>query len=290
MQQPLSPLWSSFDALPAPAAGVHRYLLINQAALKEQRALLSSLSKFECLPLFGQSDAACRDGATPFVLRLDPTTRIRPIIHELADAACYACALTQIDTQSDIQTLTEALTRRCEVLLPDGVPMLLRYFDTRVFMSLLDVLTPEQADSFLSCASDWWYSDREGAMVPAMGTVRTTGDAFSPPLVLSVTQEHAMIEASEPDAVIDLIASSGRHPLFDIPYPQRYPIVVDLVYRARQWGLEEIPDFAAFVTIALSTSNDFDVLPPWNELLPRVQAGELTFSAALDRVRNLEET
>lgn len=99
-----------------------------------------------------------------------------------------------------------------------------------------------------------------------------------------------MIEASEPDAVIDLIASSGRHPLFDIPYPQRYPIVVDLVYRARQWGLEEIPDFAAFVTIALSTSNDFDVLPPWNELLPRVQAGELTFSAVLDRVRNLEET
>lgn len=288
MQQLPSPLWSSFDALPAPAVGVHRYLLINQAALKGQRALFSSLSKFECRPLFGQSDAACRDGATPFVLRVDPATRIRPIIQELADAACYACALTQIDTPSDIQTLTDALTRRCEVLLPDGVAMLLRYFDTRVFMSLLDVLSPEQVDSFLSCASDWWYSDREGAMLPAGRTVRTAGDAFSPPLTLSVAQEHAMIEASEPDAVIDLIASSGRHQLFDIPYPQRYPIVADLVYRARQWGLEQIPDFAAFVTIALSTSNDFDLLPPWNELLPRVQAGELTFGAVLDRVRNLE--
>lgn len=289
MPQMQSPLWVSFDALPAPTFGMHRYLLVNQAALRGEHALLARLSRFECRPLFGQSDEACRDGATPFVLRTDFSTGLRSLLQELMDAACYACALSQIDTSLDIRTLADALTRRCEVLLPDGMEMLLRYFDTRVLMSLLDVLTIEQRRSFLSCASDWWYADREGAMVPSGCNGEADADVFPTPLELSADQERAMIDAAEPDAVIDFIRSSGRHPLFDIPYSQRYPIVHNLVDRARHWGLEDIPDFAAFVTVALSVSSDFDILRPWNELLPQVKAGELTFGTVLERVRIGEE-
>ena len=181
-----------------------------------------------------------------------------PILRDLADAACYACALSQIDTSLEIGQFADALTRRSEVLLPDGMSMLLRFFDTRILMPLLDVLTDDQRIAFLSCARDWWYADREGAMVPSLRPTWAGADTFAPPLKLSADQERAMIDASEADAVIDFVGSRGRHPLFDAPYPQRYPIVRALIDRAHHWGLENI------------------------------QAKGLTFRAALDQVRNKE--
>jgi len=288
VQQTQPPLWSSLDALPAPAAGLHRYLLVNQAALKGERTLLARLSRLERRPLFGLGDDSCLDGATPFVIRIDFSVNFRSILRDLANAACYACALSQIDTSLEIGQFADALTRRSEVLLPDGMSMLLRFFDTRILMPLLDVLTDDQRIAFLSCARDWWYADREGAMVPSLCPTWAGADTFAPPLKLSAGQERAMIDASEADAVIDFVGSRGRHPLFDAPYPQRYPIVRALIDRAHHWGLENIPDLAAFVTVALSTSSDFDMLPPWSELLPQVKAKGLTFRAALDQVRNKE--
>jgi hypothetical protein len=290
MPRDSSPLWDSIEALPLRPEGAHRYLLVNQAAIPGQRPLLTRLTTLPCQPLFGQDADACYDGATPFVVCIDNALASPSgMLAELADAACYACALSIIDTPLDLRGIARALTARTDVLLPDGDVMLLRFFDTRIFMALIDVLDDEQRDQFLSCATEWWYADREGAMVPSKGIGQDGLDRYEPPLRLDPTQERAMIEASEPDAVIDLLLSRGTSPLLDHSYPMRYPIVLGLLQRARAWGIDELPDLAAFSLLALYGPSDFDRLPPWDDLLPRVKSGELTFSAAVERAHDAEQ-
>lgn len=291
MAQSVSPLWKSIEALPLPAAGSRRYLLVNQAALPGQRALLARLTTLPSQALLGQEVEACHDGATPFVVCIDNAPMAaRAMLAELADAACYGCALSVIDTPLDLRHLANALTARTEVLLPDGDAMLLRFFDTRIFMSLIDVLGEAERHSFLSCATEWWYADREGAMVPSTRLGHESVDRYEPPLRLSAAQERAMIEAAEPDAVIDLLVSRGVRPLLDLPYPVRHPVVLGLVQRARGWGLDDLPDLAAFSLLALHGPTDFDRLAPWDELLPRVRQGELSFSAAIERAQDMEDS
>lgn len=286
-----SPLWDSIEALPPNPEGTYRYLLVNQAAIPGQRPLLSRLTTLPCQPLFGQDVEACHDGATPFVVRIDNApASARATLAQLADAACYGCALGLIDTPLDLRGIARALTARTDVLLSDGDAMLLRFFDTRVFMSLIDVLDDKQRDGFLSCTTEWWYADREGAMVPSARLGQDGVDRHEAPLRLSPAQERTMIEASEPDAVIDLLVSRGTSSLLAHPYPMRYPIVLGLLQRARAWGLEDLPDLAAFCLLALNGPSDFDTLAPWNALLPQVKRGELTFAAAIELAQDAEQS
>ncbi|MCG5263404.1 DUF4123 domain-containing protein [Cupriavidus gilardii] len=290
MPRDSSPLWDSIEALPLRPEGAHRYLLVNQAAIPGQRPLLTRLTTLPCQPLFGQDTDACYDGATPFVVCIDNALASPSgMLAELADAACYGCALSIIDTPLDLRGIARALTARTDVLLPDGDVMLLRFFDTRIFMALIDVLDDEQRDQFLSCATEWWYADREGAMVPSARLNQDGMDRYEAPLRMNRTQERAMIEAAEPDAVIDLLLSRGTTSLLALPYPLRYPTVLGLLHRARAWGLNDLPDLAAFSLLALYGPSDFDTLPPWNDLLPLVKRGELTFPVAIERAHDAEQ-
>lgn len=285
-----SPLWQSLDALPPSGLGVHRYLLVNQGALQGQAALVSRLLTLPHHALLGQDADACSDGVTPFLLRID--TGIASHRHQIAalvDAACYASALSVIDSALELRDLARVLTARTEVLLSDDMPMLLRFFDTRVLFALLETLTEAQCDAFLSCAVHWWAADREGAIVPCTRLDAGGVDAFTAPLRLTTAQEVAMITASEPDAVMDLLTTRGTPRFMAIPYPARYPVVRAIVERARGWGLRDLPDMQSFAMLCMLAGMDFDQREPWAALLPEVSDGRLTFNEALHRVAEQEE-
>lgn len=284
-----SPLWQSLDALPPAALGVHRYLLVNQGALPGQGALIARLLTLPHHALLGQEADACADGVTPFLLGIDTGIAThRDQLAALADAACYASALSVIDSRMEMRDLARVLTARTEVMLSDDLPMLLRFFDTRILFALLDQLSDAERDDFLSCATHWWAADRDGEMVPCTRFDAEGVDRFNAPLRLSSTQEVAMITASEPDAVMDVLTSRSVPNFLAIPYPERYPVVLTLVERAREWGLHELPDLQSFALLAMLAGTQFDQLPPWSTLLPEVKAGSLTFNEALHRAAEQE--
>lgn len=286
-----SPLWDSIAALPPRGEDAHRYLLINQAAWASSCGHLRALCEFERCPLFGQDVSACEDGATPFLLRLDGqigiTAATRPL-RALCAEGCFASALHVIDSPHPIQALAQSLTARCDAVLSDEQTMVLRYFDARVFEAMLTHFSASQLAVLVSCSRRWWYAAREGVVSPVYVNPWPTVELFTPPWRLSLEQEHALLDASEPDTMIDLLTRSNVEPLLDLPFPQRYARVRDLLAGARRWGIHGVSDQAAYCTLSLHHGTDLADIPLWVQLLPRVKREEITFKQALEHAHEQE--
>lgn len=278
-------LWQSIGELPPRGPGEHRYLLVNQAAWHGQPETMQGLKSFDRVALFGSSVDACVDGATPFLIRLDgqfgDTLAARPI-RVLCETGCWASAISVLDSARPMTALAAALSARCEARLSDGQDMLLRYFDTRVLAVLLDVFTPEQLMHLGACATRWWYAGRSGALEPVTLSPWPAEDKFVPPWSLSQRQEDLLLEASEADAIVDLLTRQRVEPLLALPYESRHPVVAALLTQAKGWGLVGLSDQVAFCTLALVTGDEVARVAPWDELLPKVRSGALSFAAALE--------
>ena len=73
-------------------------------------------------------------------------------------------SLTLLHSSLAFEALAQRLKYRLDVLLPDGLPAMLRYFDTRILESLIQVLEPDQRNHFLGIAYCWQWLDRGGDM------------------------------------------------------------------------------------------------------------------------------
>lgn len=79
----------------------------------------------------------------------------------------------------------------------EGMGVLLRYFDPRVFESLLAVLEERQRSDFLNPADCWWYVGRSGSLLRQCAQYAAMDPNIS--LELSASQEFALLDASEID-------------------------------------------------------------------------------------------
>jgi Domain of unknown function (DUF4123) len=279
-----SPLWQSISALPPRGPEQHRYLLVNQAAWQTDPKIIAELSAFERLALLGQPIAACTDGATPFLLRLDGQVGNTPStapLRRLCNAGYYASALSVIDSALPMQSLAASITDRCDARLPDHQDVLLRIFDTRVVEALLEHFTPEQKSLLVACSTHWWIAGREGELAPVHVSPWPTQDLFEPPWQLTQQQETALLDASEADAMVDLLTRRNVEPLLALQYPQRYPVVRELLAQCRALNMDAISDQAAYCTLVLMREQRLEDDPSWQALLPRVKRKELSFQAAL---------
>jgi hypothetical protein len=277
-------LWSSVDNLPRSAAGEFRYILINQAAFADRITCIEKLAIFDRHALLQQPISACCDGATPFLITLEQATpgdRPTRILEGFCDEACYASALSVLDSSLPPERMAQALTQRCDAVLPDRSEVLLRYFDTRIMASLVVILEPEQRADLLSCASAWWFAGRDGQVIRAPASTPGGWDLSGRPIRFSLTQVAALNQASIPDGVIDTLTRANLKALIEIPYALRYPLIQKHLADARNWGIKEKTDLAAYCALALESGSGFEEIMPWSELLSRVAQDELQFSEAL---------
>jgi hypothetical protein len=279
-----SPLWLGLEKLLLEEQGHGLYLLVNQSAFASSMKSVERLASFEKQPLLGQVADAWRDSATPFVAALRGATsdegKMRAL-RRLCDDGCYGSALHVIASNLTLHALADELTVRCEALLPDDYEVLLRYFDTRILASLMEVMTPEQSVMFFSCSQRWHYADRRGVLIQAHLFDDDTEIAVSAPLVLSVVQQNALIQAGEVDAVIDVLMRNKIEPLLDMPFPERHPTISRLINAAAGWALNSTADLAAYCTLALLGGEGFDKGEPWSSQLALVKRGDIRFSDAL---------
>jgi Domain of unknown function (DUF4123) len=283
------PLWSALESLPPRGAHEHRYLLVNQAAFGIDSPLIRRLGRFKRAALLRQPVDACTDGATPFLLLWEGVSDDKPAlraVQALCQEACYACAVSVIDSTLDLEPLAAALTARCTVRLPDDMNMVLRFFDTRVMTALIDAQEPKQKDAFFSCATHWLYSGREGSLDVAPTAGQAGHDSFVTPLTLIQRQQNELIDAGEADLVIGLLANANVEPLIELPVAKRHIVVSQFLADAKAWGLSETPDFTGNCCLALSIGPDFATLAPWKQWLPEIKAGHLKFGEALARAES----
>jgi hypothetical protein len=284
-------LWDGWCAMPPPPDGQHRYLLVNQAAWNAHLRVIRDLRSFPRQALLGQGAGACEDGATPFVVsiegRPDEGACAWPL-RALCDSGRWACALHLIDSPLPLQDLAHALSERCLACLSDGQEMLLRCFDTRVLAVLRDVLQPVQMQDLVSCTSAWWFANRGGEWA-SMNVPGWPGEErFQAPWELGLEQEHALLDASEADAMIDLLTRQGQPALLALPYGERYPAIRELLAQGKAWGLDGTTDLSAYCTLGLSQGRTFSQAEPWQSALQQVREGRKPFIQAIEQARREE--
>lgn len=180
-----------------------------------------------------------------------------------------------------------ALASRLDANLPDGLRVVLRYADARVLLSLVAVLEGAQAQAFFGFASAWWCLDRQMHLISVWDRhlqVMALGQQATERLVnlqFTPAQQAALLEASEPDAVIGLLRQQEENEIDSLPPGPRHALVRWLIGRSREFGVQATADYALLCLVALQHGESFMDEPIWRTALEQVKAGRAKVSDAL---------
>jgi len=266
---------SALEATDAEGQGL--YWLIDQSAMPRPPWLRRHVSRKACWDVLRGTAVEEFDGASPVLVRCDAQaacSRLGTVLHGQAQ---YACALHLLVSALDGSDLCAALRERTRLELPEGLPAILRFFDTRALPVLPDVLTPAQYAGLVAPVSAWWYVDRGGSLQPMPAPKADVPSMSLPPWILTQDQEQALVDDGLADAVIDLLITHGHPGMLERLPPQQYALVAPLVASARDYKLDEPPQALAFVAQALEGGEDFHLQQPWADRLRRHAAGQCAF-------------
>lgn len=248
----------------------YRYLLIDTSAVESAATSLPLLKCLPSLDVLAESEVDWKETASPVLIQLPEQA--------ITDAQCnqwafffeqwrWANAFIYIETHHPFKTVSLALAKRLYVQLSDAQEMLLRYFDTRIFTSLLNVLTPDQKKSFLGVADAWHYPNRDGVCVSLVindnNALPRKRDTFQSAFELSAQQEFKMLEASETDTMVDLLLSHQETALNTMNPFQQYTTIDALLRAAKTYAIKDIHDQSVFCLLGLGLGTDFYAQDPW---------------------------
>jgi len=164
----------------------------------------------------------------------------------LATHGACASAVTLLDSPLPTADLRRRLVARLDVTLSENMVMMLRFFDPRILAQLRITLTAAQSAAFFSVASHWWYLDRAGMLIEFDADF-SPADAACIPLVLHQKQEFALVDASEADHVLALLAQEVPNLMASIPPCERYRAVLTNFSKAKREGVTSIHDLMVHV-------------------------------------------
>ena len=141
----------------------------------------------------------------------------------------------------------------------DAQRMLLRFADTRILPILSQALTSAQWAAFTAHLDSWHFINREGKLESctlAPENINATID-----IQLSQDQLDTLLQAAEPDAVIDLLAE-GMPELIppDLKKSEFHALITESCKLGKQYAIAAFPDtvslsVAACLTRGLSNSD-----------------------------------
>ena len=174
----------------------------------------------------------------------------RRVFDWLRQHGTYSSSVMMIVSSLDLTHLARELGTRLHITLAGGVEAMLRFFDPRVFESLLNILTREQTEDFLGVVSSWHYVDRSGRIAQAINTYGAIKPT-SKPVSLSQEQEDHLLAASEIDQILNSLRSSVPDQFSEIPRESQYGFVSESVIEARSEKLESVLQMSLYTMIRL---------------------------------------
>jgi hypothetical protein len=244
------------------------YLLLDHSAI-DGLALRLDAERWPWRSLLDSAPAAL--AAAPLLVDVSAllhATNPAARLARLCDCAAYSNALSLLLTPLDHDALAGRLKKRLDVNAEDGLPLLLRYADTRIFASALTILLPPQRAAFLGVAQAWWFCDRNGELRNA-GAAFHAHDNWPAPFELCDAQYAAFMEAALPDEVASLIPAEALARANLAP-ASLHALLARAIADARRWKIKASPELAVFAFLALQFGAGFDQAAPWNQALPRI--------------------
>ncbi|MDE2431182.1 MAG: DUF4123 domain-containing protein, partial [Burkholderiales bacterium] len=206
----------------------------------------------------------------------------------LSKQGSYSSSLIFFRSPQAIDKLTMRLQRRLQITLPDNIDAMLRFYDPRVFESLISSLTPQQRDRFLSIGSKWWWVDRCGHLHSIDSNFEEC-DSVNCIESLSKEQEAKLIDACEPDQVTDILRKNLPEHYLALSPSDRHPFVLRQMTAAKELGIHVTHELALFCGLSLLYGEDFTSESDWKAALTQVKDGKIRLTEATERVEGNEQ-
>ena len=260
----------------------HLYALVDHGAMP---GLIVQLNKFNVTwtSLFdGSRDEGALEVA-PILMQIragEQMLSYKAVMNWLLAQGRYSSSLLFLYSPLDTADLARSLALRLDVALPDGVEMLLRFFDGRVFEVLMDVLQAEQKVAFLRPARAWWFVDPLGKLRLCDSWFAETESPLVP-LVLNSAQEAALIDASEIDQVAMLLAAVMPSEFESMHEVDRVSFLLKSIATARSYKIVAPNDLTLYCAMALTHGDGFDRDSPWASRFAKISEGLITMNDAM---------
>jgi len=273
-----------------PEGGLCLYALVDHAAAPGLVAQLRQWSSIRWRSLFEGSREARALGVAPILIRLGTNPQAsaagRVVLAWLLDRCAFGNAMLLLHSTWTLDALAPALVRRLDARLPDDMPVMLRYFDPRVFAALVPVLTDRQRADFLAVACRWSWLDRAGSLQIRDADAPQDVDPMKEALTLDAAQEAALIDAAEADAV----ALEIRKQAPDLS-GQRTAAALHALIRAclpavHRYGIGDVRQQALFCITAVHAGPRFHEEPAWQQALEGAQRDGRPFAQVLQEMES----
>lgn len=267
-----------------PATDSFLYGVIDHAGLPGLGARLTD-SASEWMSLFESEDPDILSVA-PLLFRIgtgQDGTQQRRLLRWLVQQGTYASSIVLMASPLALQPLAHRLTARLDAVLPENMEILLRFFDPRVLEQLMVVLSTEQKQAFLSVAEHWWFVDRRGHLKEVAATFCAVDD-FIVPLPLSTVQESALLDASEPDQVAQLLQSGAPIDFETLRPGERYDFLLRHMAAARQFGIQATHELSLYCALAMLHGEHFAAGKNWQAALQEVKQKKMSLTQAVTQM------
>jgi Domain of unknown function (DUF4123) len=274
------------------ALDLHRYLIVDTAATRPTNMAKALAIEAPAFDLLKGERCDWRESASPVLLELPRQAQGKSTCSSIRNALIkwrYANCFIAIVSDISFQQMTQLLSQRTDALLPDNMTVVLRYFDTRVFGTLMQIFSNEQRREFLSAATHWTMPGRWGELQSYKGDTAHEIANATLGIRLNALQEAALIESGDADALVDLMLNQGHPALSALVPPEQYEKINLALAKAKKTQINEISEQVAYCTVALELGTDFGDEPAWAPRMTLVKSGKLKFTDVLRTVMQEEE-
>ena len=207
--------------------------------------------------------------ASPFILVLtvEDEMRLQSELLTLLRHRKERPMLSFIATMATAHSINENFRFFANALTDDQQEFLLRFADTRVLPGLPSALRPDYWNAMTRLMYEWIYIDRTGELqtLPVVAAALPLVGTFQ----LSSSEFNALLEQSEPDAIIDAIADSNPEALPETAQAGLYQQVVQSCAFAKEHQVDAFPDLVALAYVGILTDGRGLKKQELSELLKR---------------------
>jgi len=281
---------NAFAKIAGDSLELRPYALIDHSGVPGLVKHLTS-TRQTWVSLFQGSNVENAISVAPILVALDinaASKAANQTLNWISEHCTYSSSLLLLASPLGIEALAHRLAARMDARLPDSLNVILRYFDTRVFAELMDVLDDSQKKGFLNPASQWWYVDRFG-MLQTVTAAFAEQDTFVSPLTLNTAQQNAMIDASEPDQIAELLQDSVPTEYDELPYQDRFDFIKRHAQAAEDFGITTTHEKSFYCALALMYGEDFASQTAWRNGLDEIRSGALTLQKLTQQIEEKDE-
>lgn len=275
----------------AQRPGASLFVLVDTSGLPQLRAQLRQHAALAARNLFESTREHAAMSVAPVLIDLGALDRpADPQALRLLDWLLTQCVdnhtLTLLRSTRTLDQLAVALTKRLDAELPQQVRVLMRYFDTRVLGALMQTLQPDQAAEFFGIADRWSWFDRNGVLQHQQTDELPHADTFKSPLQLSQQQEAQLLEAAEPDAVMQLMRQIAPDECVRVSAGALHASITQCLPAAQSLGIDDPRQQALFCLTELLHGPQFFSQPLWQEALLNIDREARGFLSVLDKMES----